>query len=236
MCPSYRVTRNEKDLVRGRANTLRLAISEQLGHDALTSDAMAETMKLCVSCKACKRECPTGVDMAKMKIEVLHARAQHHGISQRDKLVGYMPHYARWASRFRAFANLRNRIPALARMMEARTGISAKRKLPEWKRPFKTSPRALPSPERREGRAGGRALHGQRSTPISNRRTWRPQPRCCGLPVRGCTFPCKIGPPSAVLRAHVPGRRPRRRGPRGGAAHDRGSDAVRRAGRADHRA
>ncbi len=143
MCPSYRVTRNEKDLVRGRANTLRLAISDQLGHDALTSDAMAETMKLCVSCKACKRECPTGVDMAKMKIEVLNARAKHHGISRRDKLVGYMPHYARWASRFRAFANLRNRIPALARIMEANTGISAKRKLPEWKRPFKTSPRAL---------------------------------------------------------------------------------------------
>ncbi len=71
MCPSYRATRDEKDVTRGRANTLRLAVTGQLGPDALTSDEMAETMKLCVSCKACRRECPTGVDMARMKIEVL---------------------------------------------------------------------------------------------------------------------------------------------------------------------
>jgi Fe-S oxidoreductase len=70
MCPSYRVTRDERDVTRGRANTLRLAISGQLGPDALASDEMAETLKLCVSCKACRRECPTGVDMARMKIEV----------------------------------------------------------------------------------------------------------------------------------------------------------------------
>ena len=70
MCPSYRVTRDERDVTRGRANSLRLAITGQLGPDALTSDEMAETMKLCVSCKACRRECPTGVDMARMKIEV----------------------------------------------------------------------------------------------------------------------------------------------------------------------
>ena len=75
MCPSYRATRNEKDVTRGRANTLRLAISGQLGPDALASDEMMETLKLCVSCKACRHECPTGVDMAKMKIEVLAARA-----------------------------------------------------------------------------------------------------------------------------------------------------------------
>jgi FAD/FMN-containing dehydrogenase len=71
MCPSYRATRNEKDVTRGRANTLRLAISGQLGPDALSSDKMMDTLKLCVSCKACRHECPTGVDMAKMKIEVL---------------------------------------------------------------------------------------------------------------------------------------------------------------------
>ncbi|MGA8226058.1 MAG: FAD-linked oxidase C-terminal domain-containing protein, partial [Xanthobacteraceae bacterium] len=71
MCPSFRVTGEEKDVTRGRANTLRLAVTGQLGPDALTSDARAETLKLCVSCKACRRECPTGVDMARMKIEVL---------------------------------------------------------------------------------------------------------------------------------------------------------------------
>src|SRR5215813_6764981 len=70
MCPSYRVTRDERDVTRGRANTLRLAITGQLGPNALTAQEMAETLKLCVSCKACRRECPTGVDMARMKIEV----------------------------------------------------------------------------------------------------------------------------------------------------------------------
>ena len=94
MCPSYRATRNEKDVTRGRANTLRLAISGQLGPDALSSDEMMDTLKLCVSCKACRHECPTGVDMAKMKIEVLAARAAKHGLSLRDRLVGYLPHYA----------------------------------------------------------------------------------------------------------------------------------------------
>src|SRR5580698_716932 len=84
MCPSYRTTRNEKDVTRGRANTLRLAISGQLGPDALSSDEMMETLKLCVSCKACRHECPTGVDMAKMKIEVLAARRAKHGLALRD--------------------------------------------------------------------------------------------------------------------------------------------------------
>ena len=78
--------RNEKDVTRGRANTLRLAISGQLGKDALTSPEMRESLKHCVSCKACRRECPTGVDMAKMKIEVLRAHAKRHGLSLHDRL------------------------------------------------------------------------------------------------------------------------------------------------------
>ena len=114
MCPSYRATRNEKDVTRGRANTLRLAISGQLGPDALSSDEMMETLKLCVSCKACRHECPIGVDMAKMKIEVLAARAARHGLSLRDRLVGYLPRYAGLASRFAPLANWRNRQPAAA--------------------------------------------------------------------------------------------------------------------------
>ncbi|MBO0711295.1 MAG: FAD-binding oxidoreductase, partial [Acetobacteraceae bacterium] len=76
MCPSYRVTRDEQHVTRGRANTLRLALTGQLGADAMASDAVAEAMTLCVSCKACRRECPTGVDMSKMKIEVLAARRE----------------------------------------------------------------------------------------------------------------------------------------------------------------
>jgi FAD/FMN-containing dehydrogenase/Fe-S oxidoreductase len=133
MCPSYRATRDEKDVTRGRANTLRLAISGQLGADALTSDAMAETLKLCVSCKACRHECPTGVDMAKMKIEVLAARATKHGLSLRDRLVGYLPHYAVLSARFAPLVNLRNRSPLLRRLLERFAGISAKRDLPAWR-------------------------------------------------------------------------------------------------------
>jgi FAD/FMN-containing dehydrogenase/Fe-S oxidoreductase len=134
MCPSYRATRDEKHVTRGRANTLRLAISGQLGPDALTSDAMADTMSLCVSCKACRHECPTGVDMAKMKIEVLAARAAKHGLSLRDRLVGYLPHYAGWAARLAPLANARNRSPWLRALLERHAGISAKRDLPAWRR------------------------------------------------------------------------------------------------------
>ncbi len=132
MCPSFRVTKDEKDVTRGRANTLRLAMSGQLGDDALSSNAMQETMKLCVSCKACKRECPTGVDMALMKIEVMAARARSHGYSLHDKLVGHLPRYAPWVSRFRWLANMRNTIPGVAKLSESITGFAAKRNLPIW--------------------------------------------------------------------------------------------------------
>ncbi len=138
MCPSFRVTRKEKDLTRGRANTLRLAISGQLGPDALTSDEMADTMKLCVSCKGCKRECPTGVDMAAMKIEVQAARARKHGVRFHDRLVAYLPRYAPWAARFPFLANLRNTVPGLAKLSERLSGFTATRDLPTWSaRPFK---------------------------------------------------------------------------------------------------
>jgi len=148
MCPSYRVTRNERDVTRGRANSLRLAISGQLGPDALTSDAMAETMKLCVSCKACKRECPTGVDMARMKTEVLAARVQKHGLSLHDRLVGYMPRYAPWAARAPWLMNLRNRVPGLAKLTEGLTGFAAARDLPTWSaNRFRDAEFADPNPD-----------------------------------------------------------------------------------------
>jgi FAD/FMN-containing dehydrogenase/Fe-S oxidoreductase len=133
MCPSYRVTREERDVTRGRANTLRLAITGQLGPDALTSDEMAETLKLCVSCKACRRECPTGVDMARMKIEVQAARAAKHGFGWRDRLVGWLPRYARYAKKIAWLLNLRDLIPGLALLSQPLTGFSARRTLPRWR-------------------------------------------------------------------------------------------------------
>ena len=136
MCPSYRVTHDERDVTRGRANTLRLAMTGQLGPDALTSDDMAETLKLCVSCKACRRECPTGVDMARMKIEVLRARAEKFGLSLHDWLVAYLPRYAPYAARLSWLFNLRDRLPGAAKLSEAIAQFSARRPLPKWRRHY----------------------------------------------------------------------------------------------------
>ena len=133
MCPSYRVTRDERDLTRGRANTLRLAISGQLGAEAFTSEAMAETMSLCVSCKGCKRECPTGVDMAKMKIEVLAARARKQGVALRELLVAHLPRYAPYAAKVSGVMNLRDRVPGLAGLSQRLLGFAADRSLPRWR-------------------------------------------------------------------------------------------------------
>ncbi len=151
MCPSYRVTREERDVTRGRANTLRLAITGQLGADAFASDAMAETMKLCVSCKACRRECPTGVDMARMKIEVQAARAARNGLSLHDRLVGYLPRYAPIAARLAMLLNLRNDMTGLAKLSETFAGFAARRKLPRWRS----------DPFREPGRRDGAATNGE---------------------------------------------------------------------------
>ncbi len=132
MCPSYRVTRDEKHLTRGRANTLRLALSGQLGPDALSSDELLESLSMCVGCKGCKRECPTGVDMARMKIEVLHQAQKKKGLSLRQKLVAHLPDYARHAARWSGLLNLRNRAQVLSQLMERVIGISARRSLPRW--------------------------------------------------------------------------------------------------------
>jgi Fe-S oxidoreductase len=133
MCPSYRVTRDERDVTRGRANTLRLAITGQLGPDALTSPEMAETLKLCVSCKACRRECPTGVDMARMKIEAQAVRVAKRGLVLHDRLVGYLPRYAPLAAKWPRLANLRNDKPRLRQWSEQYAGLSARRSLPRWR-------------------------------------------------------------------------------------------------------
>jgi len=144
MCPSFRVTGNERDSTRGRANTLRLALSGQLGSDAMVSDEMAEAMQLCVSCKGCRRECPTGVDMARMKIEVTALRAADKGLSLHDRLVAFLPAYAPYASAVPGMMGLadwlRRHIPVLAPVLEGLTGFSARRALPRWSgQPFDDS-------------------------------------------------------------------------------------------------
>ncbi|WP_110667845.1 FAD-binding and (Fe-S)-binding domain-containing protein [Salinicola halophilus] len=96
MCPSYRISRDERHVTRGRANTLRLVLSGAVGEEGLASDEVAETLDLCVSCKGCKRDCPTGVDMAKFKIEARAARLKVKGLGLRERLVSALPRYAPW--------------------------------------------------------------------------------------------------------------------------------------------
>ncbi|MGI9024324.1 MAG: (Fe-S)-binding protein, partial [Burkholderiaceae bacterium] len=131
--PRYRVTRGEQRLTCGRANTLRLALSSQLGPDAFTSEAMYDTLDLCVSCKGCRRDCPTGVDMAKMKVEFLAHYKATHGYSLKDRLIARLPDYAHVASRFAWLLNLRDRLPGAARLSERWMGLSARRTLPRWR-------------------------------------------------------------------------------------------------------
>jgi FAD/FMN-containing dehydrogenase/Fe-S oxidoreductase len=133
MCPSFRATRDEQHLTRGRANTLRLALSGQLGPDAFTSEQMYRTMDLCVGCKGCKRDCPTGVDMAKMKSEFLFHYRKKHGLRLKDRLVAYLPRYAPIAAKLAPLFNLRNTLPGAALLTEKLLGFSAKRALPTWR-------------------------------------------------------------------------------------------------------
>lgn len=136
MCPSYRVTRDEQHSVRGRANTLRLAVSGQLGGDAWESAAVREALDLCVGCKGCKRECPTGVDMARMKIEAQYQYGKRQGFSRKDRLVAGLPDMARRVARIPGLAwlmNLRNHSGMLRALNEKWLGIAAERTLPKWR-------------------------------------------------------------------------------------------------------
>jgi FAD/FMN-containing dehydrogenase/Fe-S oxidoreductase len=122
MCPSYRATLDEQHLTRGRANTLRLALSGQL-----ELDAAKDALDLCVSCKGCKRECPTGVDMARMKIEFLAGYKARHGLTLRDRAIAYLPRYAGWAAQAAPLAN------AASSVLKTFLGFSPHRTLPKWR-------------------------------------------------------------------------------------------------------
>ena len=132
MCPSYRVTLDEKHVTRGRANALRLALSGQLGTDSFTSKEMYETMKLCIGCKACRRECPTGVDMSRMKTEFLHHYNIENGLSFRERMFAYLPRYAHILTKFGRLINLRDEVGMLSTISDKILGITSKRELPKW--------------------------------------------------------------------------------------------------------
>ncbi len=105
MCPSYRATYDETDSTRGRANALRMAISGQLGPGGFTDKALYPVMELCVECKACKTECPTGVDMARMKSEYLYQYQREHGATWRSRILAHAEQLAIWGSRMAPLSN-----------------------------------------------------------------------------------------------------------------------------------
>lgn len=130
MCPSYRISRDEKHLTRGRANTLRLVLSGQLGRDGLASDEVKEALDLCVSCKGCKRDCPTGVDMARIKIEARAARVARDGVALRERLVAELPRMAPTLKHLAPLTRMVERLPWLARSIKRRLGLAEARALP----------------------------------------------------------------------------------------------------------
>jgi FAD/FMN-containing dehydrogenase/Fe-S oxidoreductase len=136
MCPSYRITKDEQHVTRGRANTLRLAISGQLGEGGLASQDVKDVLDLCVSCKGCKRDCPTGVDMAKIKIEARAAWTSANGLRMRDRLVGFLPRYAPYASRVPSLFGSVERLPRVASWLKTRLGLAPQRAFPQFVKSF----------------------------------------------------------------------------------------------------
>ena len=148
MCPSYRVTGDEKHVTRGRANALRLALTGQLGSDAMRSPEMKEVFDLCVGCKACRRECPAGVDMARMKVEFLHHYRKKHPAGARDLALAHLPRLAPRASRLAPLINIGGRSRLLRGVGERLTGIARERELPRWSsRPFRNPPALRGEPD-----------------------------------------------------------------------------------------
>jgi len=132
MCPSFKLTRDERDSPRGRANSLRLALSGDLGPDALASADMGQTMSLCVSCKACRSECPRSVDITRARTGVQREQLTRTGLSKYDSAIAYLPHNADRLRAWRHVLNLRDILPWAGRLSERLTGVSADRPWPHW--------------------------------------------------------------------------------------------------------
>ena len=132
MCPSYMATRDEMHSTRGRANALRLALTGQFGF-FVESDELKEALSLCLSCKGCKGECPNGVDMSRLKAEVLYHYHRRQGVPMRTRLFGHFSHLAQLASGPQAL--LLNHLLSyrlIKIMMENTLGIDRNRSLPAF--------------------------------------------------------------------------------------------------------
>ncbi len=127
MCPSYMATRNEKDTTRARANVLREILTSSTKINRFDSEEIKEVMELCISCKGCKSECPSSVDMAKLKAEFLHQYHQSHGFSLRSRLIGNIASINRLATPFSKLFNFLNNLSWVKSLL----GFSTYRSLPK---------------------------------------------------------------------------------------------------------
>ena len=134
MCPSYMVTRDEAHSTRGRANTLRLAMAGQLGDAKLSDQGVHEVLDLCLECRACKSECPVGVDVARFKSEFLAGYWDRHGVSLAAHVFGSAHAAAVWGSRFAPLSNAIANTRLARWAAEKLTGIDRRRSLPQWTR------------------------------------------------------------------------------------------------------
>lgn len=135
MCPSYMATRDEEHTTRGRANALRMAMSGQLGDADLTSDRIREVLSLCLSCKACKTECPNAVDMSRLKADVTQMRYDKQGTPLGAKLIGRMPDKAHWlAGPIAPVVNFVQTLGPYKWVFEKVAGIDRRRPMPAFAR------------------------------------------------------------------------------------------------------
>jgi FAD/FMN-containing dehydrogenase/Fe-S oxidoreductase len=133
MCPTFRASREEVQATRGRANSLRAAISGELPEDEIYSDRFQEeVLDLCVGCKGCKSDCPTGVDFAKLKAEVKHDYHQEKGTSLRSKLFGNVDTVNALGSAFAPVSNWAQKLPGSDVIAEKVLGIAPERDLPKF--------------------------------------------------------------------------------------------------------
>ncbi|MBM3941422.1 MAG: FAD-binding protein [SAR202 cluster bacterium] len=134
MCPSFMVTRDEEHSTRGRANLLRAAMSGRLPQDAMSSERLYQALDLCLECKACKSECESGVDMAKLKYEFLSNYHQSHAMPLRTKLMAHINRLNRLGSSLAPVSNWGAASPLGKLVSSALLGVHPKRKLPPFAR------------------------------------------------------------------------------------------------------
>jgi Fe-S oxidoreductase len=134
MCPSYMATLEEKHSTRGRANALRLAMNGRTGDAPLDDDGLFEVLDLCLECRACRAECPVGVDVARFKSEFLAGYWQRNGTPLHAIAMGHVRRFAAWGSRFPALSNRALQSGAVRALNERVFGIDRRRSLPRWSR------------------------------------------------------------------------------------------------------